>query len=118
MTNVDDRPRFWHGVFAGFAGFVVLVQLTFAAELGDLAGMYRDFGSVELPLLTRITIHPAWLWGAPLAGAAAVTALLVKRPRSLALYIAVALAILVAAAASYYYPRAPIYALAGNISAE
>lgn len=117
MTEVR-RAGFWHGVFAGFAGFIVLVQLTFAAELGDIGAMYRDFGKVELSLLTRITIHPAWMWGAPLVGGAAVAALLVKRPRSLALYIAVTLVILVAAAASYYFPRAPIYALAGNISAD
>jgi hypothetical protein len=110
-------PTFKHGVFAGFAGFIVLVQLSFAIEFSDLGAMYRDFGNVHLPLLTRITIHPAWMWGAPLLGVAGVATLLIKRPRSLVPYVAVATLVLLAAAASYYYPRAPIYALAGNISA-
>jgi hypothetical protein len=111
-------PGFWHGVFAGFAGFVVLVQLAFASELSGVAAMYRDFAEVELPLLTRITIHPAWMWGTPLTGVAAVTALLVRRPRSRAPYIAAALVLVAVAAMTYWFPRAPIYALAGNISAD
>jgi hypothetical protein len=117
MTN-DRGPSFLHGVFAGFAGFIVLVQLLLAAELADLAGMYRDFGNAPLPLLTRVTLHPAWLWGAPLLGGVAVAALLVKRPRALAAYVTVALVLAVAAVATYYFPRAPLFALAGNISAE
>ena len=112
------KAGFSHGVFAGFAGFIVLVQLSFAIEFSDLGAMYRDFGDVHLPLLTRVTIHPAWMWGAPLVGVAAVATLLWKRPRSLVPYVAVAIVVLLAAAASYYYPRAPIYALAGNISAN
>ena len=117
MTG-DRSPGFLHGVFAGFAGFVVLVQLLLAAELADLAGMYRDFGDVALPLATRITLHPAWLWGAPLLGVAAVAALLAKRPRAIAVYVIVAVALAVAAVATYYFPRAPLFALAGNISAD
>ena len=115
--SAQSGPTFKHGVFAGFAGFIVLVQLSFALEYSDFAAMYRDIGNVHLPLLTRVTIHPAWMWGAPLVGVAAVATLLIKRPRSLVPYVAVAVAVLLAAAASYYYPRAPIYALAGNISA-
>lgn len=118
MSEAQGRAGFGHGAFAGFAGFVVLVQLSFALEFNQLAAMYRDFGDVTLPLLTRITIHPAWLWGAPLVGGAAVAGLLVKRPRSLAPYIVVAIAVVIAAAAGYYYPRAPMYELAGNIRAE
>ena len=110
---------FWHGVFAGFCGFVVLVQIAFASQLGDVAAMYRDFNSsVQLPLATRITIHPAWMWGTPLLGVAAVATLLVKRPRRLALYIVTAIILVAIGAATYWYPRAPIYALAGNISAD
>ena len=112
------KAGFWHGVFAGFAGLIVLVQLTFAIEFSDLTAMYAEFGNIELPLLTRITLHPAWMWGAPLAGGALVGLLLWKKPRQLALYIGVAILVLGLAAMSYYYPRAPIYALAGNISAE
>jgi hypothetical protein len=118
VPAVEAGPGFWHGVFTGFAGFLVLVQLAFASQLGDLGGMYRDFGDVKLPLLTRITIHPAWMWGTPLLGVAAVSALLVKRPRSYAIYVAVAVVLTVVAVATYWFPRAPIYALAGNISAD
>jgi hypothetical protein len=114
----DRSPGFLHGVFAGFAGFVVLVHLLLAAELADLAGMYRDFGDVQLPLSARITLHPAWLWGAPLLSVAAVAALLVKRPRAIAVYVVVAVVLAVAAIATYYFPRAPLFALAGNISAD
>jgi hypothetical protein len=118
MSEQASGPGFWHGVFAGFCGFLLLVQLTFASQLGDYASMYRDFGNVELPLFTRITIHPAWMWGTPLVGIGAVCALLVKRPRSYALYIAVTVVLVAIGAATYWFPRAPIYALAGNISAE
>jgi len=108
---------FWQGVFAGFAGLVVLIQLSFAIELSDFGAMYADFGALSLPLMTRITIHPAWLWGTPLLGGAAVALLLTRRPRPFAPYLVVALAVVALAAISYYFPRAPLYALAGNISA-
>jgi hypothetical protein len=118
LMTEPARAGFGHGVFAGFCGFIVLVQLAFASQLGDISGIYRDFGDVKLSLLTRITIHPAWLWGTPLLGAAVVAALLVKRPRSYRVYAAAALVLVAVAALTYWYPRAPIYALAGNISAE
>ena len=116
--SAPGKAGFWHGAFAGFCGFVVLVQLVFASRLGDVASMYRDFGEVPLPLLTRITISPAWMWGTPLLGIAAVAALLVKRPRAIAFYIVVAVVVVTLAAMTYWYPQAPIYALSGNISAE
>ncbi len=117
-TSTREKPSFWHGVFAGFAGFIALGHLAYSATLGDLRGLYRDFGGVSVPTLTRLTIHPAWIWGAPLAGLAAVVALLVARPRSLALYVVVAAVVSLVAGASYWYPQAPIYELAGNISNE
>jgi hypothetical protein len=117
MTD-HEGPGFWQGVLAGFCGFIVLVQFAFASQLGDLASMYRELGKVELPLLTRITIHPAWMWGTPLLGLVALAFLLVKRPRSYTLYIIVSVVLVVIGAVTYWYPRAPIYALAGNISAE
>lgn len=118
MTADDPKPAFWHGVFAGFCGFIALVQLALASQLHDVAAMYRDFGNVELPLLTRITTHAAWLWSTPLLAVAAVAALLVKRPRSFVPYVTVAVVLVLVAAVTYWYPRAPIYALAGNISAD
>jgi hypothetical protein len=116
--KTSERPTFWDGVFAGFAGFVALVQVVFASQLGEVAAMYREFGGDELPLLTRVTTHAAWLWGTSLVGVAAVATLLVKRPRSYVPYVVVVIALVVVAAMTYYFPRAPIYALAGNIQAE
>ncbi|HEU4614243.1 MAG TPA: hypothetical protein VFS15_19245 [Kofleriaceae bacterium] len=118
LTSGRERVGFSHGVLAGFAGCVVLAHLAYSTTLGDLRGMYRDFGGAALPLLTRITIHPAWIWGAPLAGLAAVAALLAFRPRSHAFYIVTAVLVLIVAAASYWYPQAPIRELAGSISNE
>jgi hypothetical protein len=117
---MSDKPpaSFGHGVFAGFCGFVALLQIAFASQLGDVGAMYRDFGNVKLPLLTRITISPAWMWGTPLVAIGVVAALLVKRPRSYGVYAAAALVLVVVAALTYWFPRAPIYALAGNISAD
>lgn len=116
LTSDRERVGFWHGVFAGFAGFVVLGHLAYSSTLGDLRGLYRDFGGVSVPVLTRITIQPAWIWGAPLAGLAAVVALLAVRPRSYALYVVTAVVVVIVAAASYWYPQAPIRELAGSIS--
>jgi hypothetical protein len=114
---MSERPGFGHGVFAGFCGFIAMLQLAFVSQLGDVPGMYRDIGGMTLPLLTRITIHPAWIWGTPLFAFGVVTALLIKRPRSYGVYVAAALVLVIVAAVTYWYPRAPIYALAGNISA-
>jgi len=110
-----SEPGFRHGVIVGFGGFLVLVQLGLASELVNARDMYRDIGHVEVSALTRLTLHAAWLWGMPLVGAAALIALLVRRPRSLAIYIAVATALAVVTAMTWYFPRAPIFALAGNI---
>ncbi|HEX5064427.1 MAG TPA: hypothetical protein VFV99_33860 [Kofleriaceae bacterium] len=118
MSDERTKAGFWHGVFAGFCGFIMVVQLAIASQLSDVASMYRDFGDVKLPVLTRLTIHPAWTWGTSLLGIGAVAALVVKRPRSIALYVATAVVLLAVAIATYWYPRAPIYALAGNISAD
>lgn len=118
MTADETKAAFWQGAFAGFCGFLALVQLALASQLHDVAAMYRDFGNVELPLLTRITTHATWLVGTPLLALAAVAALLVKRPRSFVPHVTVAVVLVVVVAVTYWYPRAPIRALAGNISAD
>ena len=114
----QGNAGFGHGVFAGFCGFLLLLQIGLASQLGDLASMYRDFGNVTLPFATRLTIYPAWMYGTPLLGIAGVALLLVRRPRSWLPYIAVAVVLVAIVGMTYWYPRAPIYALAGNISAN
>ena len=111
-------PGFGHGIFVGFCGFVTLLQLALGFELRDMRDIYKDFGSVALPLLTQLTIHPVWLFGMPVAGATAVIALAARRPRSLVPYVAIAVVLVVVAAMTWWFPRAPIYALAGNIKAD
>ena len=112
-------PGFIHGVFAGFAGVLVLVQLALASAFPDMRGLYRDISpDLHLPLLTRITIHPAWIWGTPALGAIAVAWLLVARPRSMVGYVLVAVALAAVAFVTYWFPRAPIFELSGNISAD
>jgi hypothetical protein len=112
-------PGFGHGIFVGFCGFVTLLQLALGFELRDMRDMYKDFGTgVALPVLTQLTIHPIWLFGMPFAGATAVIALASRRSRSFVPYIAVAVVLVVAAAMTWWFPRAPIFALAGNIRAD
>jgi hypothetical protein len=114
----EQKAGFAHGVYAGFCGFLVLLQIGLATQLGDLEAMYRDFGNVTLPFATRLTIHPAWIYGTPIAGITAVALLLVRRPRSWLPYIAVTVLLVAIVGMTFWYPRAPIYALAGNISAQ
>jgi len=114
-----DQAGFVHGVFTGYAGFVVLVQLVLGAGFPDMRAVYKDLASdVPLPLLTRITIHPAWVWGMPVLGILTIMGLLARRPRSLVPYIVVAVVLTGVALLTWWYPRAPIYALAGNITAD
>jgi hypothetical protein len=108
-----------HGVFAGFTGVLVLVQVALVLALPDMGAMYRDLNpDARLPLLTRMTLHPAWTYGTPLLGVAAVGWLLVARPRSRVPYAVVAAAMTAIALLTYWYPRAPIFELAGNIQAD
>lgn len=111
-------PTFAQGVLAGFGGALVLALFVLAYEYEDYARMYRDIGgiNVRLPALTKLTLSPIWLWGVPALGAAAVGYLVIRRPRSGVLYACVAGLLVVATAMTWYYPRAPIMALAGNIS--
>lgn len=112
----EPRPAsFVHGVLAGFGGVLVLIQLVLANDLRGVEGMYREFGDIHISALTKLTLSPAWLWGMPLVGAAAIVGLLIRRPRSLVLYVALAAVLAAATIMTWYYPRAPIYALAGNI---
>lgn len=114
-----EQAGFVHGVFGGYAAFVVLAQLVLGAGFPDMRAMYKDLApDVALPLLTRITIHPAWVWGTPVLGILTIIGLLARRPRSLVPYIVAAVVLSGIALLTWWYPRAPIYALAGNIRAD
>lgn len=117
MTE-ERSPTFVQGVLAGFGGALVLAMFVLAYEYKGYTQMYRDIGgaTVHLPALTKLTLSPVWLWGVPALGAAAVAHLVIRRPRSGVLYACVAGLLVVATVMTWYYPRAPIMALAGSIS--
>lgn len=108
---------FVHGIAAGVALAVVIVQAFLSYELGSMRDMYRDFGSA-IPMATRVVVSGAWRWGVPVAGAVLVSALIAFRPKSVWAYIAFALVMTAVAITTWCIARMPIYELAGNISAE
>jgi hypothetical protein len=107
--------EFSRGIATGFAAAMVVVQSWLAIELGDYAALYADLGDVTLSLATRITISHAWLYGVPFAGTALIALLVIRRPARLWPYLAAAAVLVAAVAATYYFPRAPLFELAGNI---
>ena len=107
--------EFQKGVMTGVGVAMILVQSWLAIEMNDIASMYRDFGNVALPLTTRVTITHAWLYGTPFAGSALIALLVIQRPAKLWPYVAVAGVLLAVVAATYWFPRAPLFMLAGNI---
>jgi hypothetical protein len=109
---------FGKGIALGVALSMTLAIALLAYEFRGMAGVYADFGSPQLPLLTRATIAGAWLVGMPVAGAAGCIALFVIRPRSLMPYVALAVVLTVVAVLTWYGPRLPIFELAGNIKAD
>jgi hypothetical protein len=68
--------------------------------------------------MTRLTLSTPWQLGVPVIGLVAVALLVIRRPRSLLPYIAVAVLCTLAAASTYWFPTAPIGELAGNIRAD
>jgi hypothetical protein len=106
------------GIGLGFAMAMVVVLAFLAIEFRGYGPIYADMGDVQLPVLTALTILPVWLIGAPIGGAAACAALLLKRPRSLTPYVVVAVLLVVAVVLTWYGPRLPIFSLAGNIKAD
>lgn len=109
---------FAKGIVLGFSIATTLVIALLAFELAPMGTILRDFGNVELPLLTKMTVAGAWLVGVPVAGAVACAALFVRRPASLVPYVVVAILLFVAAVLTWYGPRLPIFELAGNIKAD
>ncbi len=117
MTDSARRsPEFAYGVGTGIAIAAVLAQLWLAYELRHLADMYRDMQAQALPALTRLMITPVWRWGMPVAGAAAVTGLVVVRPRAAWAYGVAAAALVIFVASTWYFSQVPIFQMAGDIS--
>jgi hypothetical protein len=112
-------PSFVHGALLGVAVAAVLAQVWLAVQLAPLRDAYRGWGAFRPESLGGPTypfvLHAAWLWGVPAAGAAAVIALVVTRPRHLVLYGLLAVVLIVAAIATWHFAYAPINELAGNI---
>jgi len=115
MSDEDPPGSFGHGIAVGVALSALLVHIAVLGLGGDWSKLYNEMGHVALPLLTRITISPVWQIGVPVGGLLAVSALILKRPRRLAIYIVVAAVMIICTAASIYGPTMPINALAGNI---
>ncbi len=113
--DTDDERGFAQGMATGIAMAAIAVHLALVAMGGNLGAMYRDFGTLELPLMTRVALSDAWRFGVPLVGGVAIGMLIVRRPRSFALYVAIAVALVAATAITWWYPTAPLHALAGNI---
>ncbi len=110
--------QFWTGFGGGLAAAALLLQLWFANHAQDMQRMYRDFGSA-LPGVTRLVLHPVWVWGTPIVIIALLgwmMAVRIQRPaRARNLAIVAAVAAIAIFAISYWASQAPIYALAGNI---
>jgi hypothetical protein len=121
VTPVDVVPPprppnvFAQGLATGIAISALLVHVWLAVELRSMREMYKDFGGT-LPLLTRLSIAPAWLVGAPALATIALVFLIGKRPRRLAGYVGLAALLVATAAGTYWFAQAPIRELAGNIS--
>jgi hypothetical protein len=118
MSDEDPPGSFGHGIAVGFATCALLVHIALVGLSSNWSAMYRDFGNVTLPPMTRLAISTPWQLGVPVIGLLAIAVLVVRRPRSLAPYLAVAVLCTLAAACTYWFPTAPITELAGNIRAD
>ncbi len=117
-VEVQEPPAqhpFVAGIATGFAGALLLVQTYFIHIGGTYRDMYRDFGSVTLPALTRLVVSTAWLVSVPVLGATALVALVWRRPRALVSYVVVAVALVATVTLTWFYLDAPMRELAGNI---
>jgi hypothetical protein len=118
VTPDDDPPGgFGHGIAVGFSICAVLVHVALVGFTGNWSKLYADFGA-PVPPMTRLTISVPWQLGVPVLGALAIGALVVRRPRGFAAYLAVALVLAVATTCTWWFPSAPLTALAGNVGAD
>lgn len=115
MSSEDPPGSFGHGIAVGVAISAVLVHIACVALGVDWTGFYRDLGGAPVPLMTRVTISTPWQLGVPVIGSISIGALVLRRPRWGALYIAVAAVLIVAAACTYWFPGAPLTAIANAV---
>ncbi len=113
VFDIADPPgSFGHGIAIGVAAVSVLVHIALVGLTGNWEKLYRDFGEARLPLVTKITISMPWQLGVPVLGVLAIGVLVVRRPRSLVPYVAVAIVFALVAVATYWCPMLPISQLA------
>ena len=106
---------FGRGVALGVAATCTVLFAIVAYQCRVMEDIYKEFGDVTLPWLTRLTIRPGWLVGGPLVAGAVVGVLAVRRPASLAPYVVAALLVVAALALTWFGAQLPIFELAGNI---
>jgi hypothetical protein len=114
VPELEPRGSFAQGIALGFGLAALAIHLALVSMGGDWAAAYKDLGRT-LPLLTRVALSPIWRAGVPLVGGALMAALIVRRPQATAFYVALAVALGIAAAMTWWFPTLPIYELAGNI---
>ena len=113
-AELEPSGSFAQGMALGFAIAALAIHLVLASMSSGWAEMYRDF-QAGIPLMTRVTLSIPWKAGIGLGGGAAIAVLIIRRPRGVALYVAVAIVLGIAAAMTWWYPTAPITELAGAI---
>lgn len=119
---------FAQGICIGFATAAVLAAVWLATQLAPMREAHLDMGDGWTEYTPLSASQPTrqewwfltkwWLWGVPAAGAIAVGFLVLRRPRRLWPYLAVALVLAAAVVGTWWYANAPLRELAGNISAD
>ncbi|MDQ3366381.1 MAG: hypothetical protein M3680_13230 [Myxococcota bacterium] len=108
------RPlTYGDGLGAGVAALAIAAAWYLAVASLRLGAMYADFGDVALPAITRVVLHPAWLYGVPIALVSAFVVLHLRRPRHG--LVGLALAAITIDLVWYWAAWAPIHALAGKL---
>jgi hypothetical protein len=115
MSDEDPPGSFGHGIAVGIAISAALVHIVYFALGPDWTSFYRDIGKATLPLMTRVSISTPWQLGVPVIASLLIGWLTLRRPRSLAPYVAVAAALLVAAACTYWFPSLPLHPFSDSV---
>lgn len=112
------RPlTFVDGIGVGIGALILLPLCYFAVRHGDYDAMYRDLQASRLPALTRLVLHPAFAYGAPLVLGGGLGLALWQRPNRWLIF-AIGAAALVVTILAFYGAYLPIGQLAGNIRAD